>query len=126
MNWPAPTRDDAGQLPRDPLSISPSEPPAALIKFVAALHALSPSTWAAVADIEGQRLKLTDVNGMIAVAARHKARWQVVLARFGWLPTADGRGLINPTLGLACEVPPAALDAECRAALDLREVECRI
>lgn len=126
MNWPAPTGDDAGQLPRDPLSISPSEPPAALIKFIAALNALSPSTWAAVHDIERQGLKSSDVNAMIAIAARHGARWRPVLARFGWLRTADGRGLINPTLGLACEVPPAALDAECRAALDLREVECRI
>jgi hypothetical protein len=62
---------------------------------------------------------------MIAAAARHGARWRPVLARFGWLRTADGRGLINPTLGLTCEMPPAALDAECRAALDLREVECR-
>lgn len=124
MGRPAPRGSDAGQLHRDPLSISPNEPPAALIKFVAAIHALSPSTWAAVEDIERQRLKLTDVNGMIAIAARHRARWRPVLARFGWLRTADGRGLINPTLGLACDVLPAALDPECRAAFDLREVEC--
>jgi len=105
------------------LSISPKEPPAALIKFIAAVRALSPSTWAAVEDIERQGLKLTDVNGMIAAAARHGARWRPVLARFGWLPSRDGRGVINATLGLACDVPPATLDTECRAALALRQIE---
>lgn len=126
MDRPAPLGDDAGQLHRDPLSISPKEPSAALIKFISAIRALDASTWAAVEDIERQGLKLTDVNGMIGTAARHGARWRPVLARFGWLRTSDGRGLINPTLGLACEVPPAALDPECRAALNLRELESRI
>ncbi|MFC3100672.1 hypothetical protein [Altererythrobacter lauratis] len=125
MDRPAPQGNDAGQLQRVPLSISANQPPAALINFIVAARALRPSTWAAVQDIERQRLKLTDVNGMIAIAARHRARWRPVLARFGWLPTADGRGVINPTMGLACDVPPAALDPECRAALNLREVECR-
>ena len=119
MNCPAPQGDDAGQLQRDPLSISPKEPPTALIKFVAALNTLSASTWAAIADIERQHLKITDVNGMIAAAKRHGAHWRAVLARFGWLATLDGRGLTNPLMGPARFSPPAPLDPECEAAFDL-------
>ncbi len=119
MKRPAPKENDAGLLPGDPLSISPKETPVALIKFISALHALSPSTWAAVADIERQHLKITDVNGMIAVAKRHGAYWRAVLARFGWLATLDGRGLTNPLMGPARFSPPAPLDPECQAAFDL-------
>ena len=38
MNWPAPQGNDAGQLHRVPLSISPTEPPPALINFIAAVQ----------------------------------------------------------------------------------------
>lgn len=119
MNWPAPRGSDAGQLHRDPLSISPNDPPAALINFIAAVREITPPTWAALDDIKRRGLKLTDVNGMIAAAARHRARWRPVLAAFGWLPTADGRGVVNPLMGPARLALPAPLDAECRAALDL-------
>lgn len=122
MNWPAPQRHDAGQLHRVPLSISPSEPPAALIKFIAAVRAITPPTWAALDDIKRQGLKRTDVNGIIATAARHRAGWRPVLAAFGWLPTVDGRGVVNLQMGPARLSPPAPLDPECRAALDL----CRL
>jgi hypothetical protein len=104
------------------LSISPTEPPPALINFIAAVRAISPTTWAALDDIKRQGLKPTDVNGMIATAARHRARWRPVLAAFGWLPTADGRGVVNPLMGPARLSQPAPLDPECRAALRL----CRL
>jgi hypothetical protein len=119
MKKPAPSGVDAGRFPKDPLSISHKELPAALINFIAALYALSPATWAAVQDIERRGLKRTDVNGMIAAAKRHGAQWQAVLARFGWLPTQDGRGLTNPLMGPARFSPPAPLDPECQAAFDL-------
>lgn len=122
MKWPAPQGNDAGQLHRDPLSISPKEPPTALIKFIAAVRAISPPTWAALADIKRRGLKRTDVNGMIAAAARHRAGWRPVLAAFGWLLTEDGRGLVNPLISPTRLSPPAPLDPECRAALDL----CRL
>ncbi|OJY71900.1 MAG: hypothetical protein BGP16_16055 [Sphingobium sp. 66-54] len=122
MDRPAPQRHDAGQLHRVPLSISPSEPPAALIKFIAAVRAITAPTWAALDDIRRQGLKRTDVNGMIATAARHRAGWRPVLAAFGWLPTADGRGLVNPLMGPPRLSPPASLDPECSAALHL----CRL
>lgn len=122
MNWPAPQGNDAGQLHRVPLSISPTEPPPALINFIAAVQAISPPTWAALDDIKRQGLRQTDVNGMIATAARHRARWRPVLAAYGWLSTVDGRGVVNPLLGPARLSPPASLDPECRAALYL----CRL
>lgn len=122
MKWPAPPESDAGQLHGDPLSISLKEPPPALIKFIVAVREIAPPTWAALDDIKRQGLKLTDVNGMIAAAARHKARWRPVLSAFGWLPTEDGRGLVNPLMGPARLASPAPLDAECSAALHL----CRL
>lgn len=119
MIYPAPRGNDAGQIHRDPLSISPKDPPAALIKFITAIRLLRPSTWAAVQDIERRGLKQTDVNGMMTAAKRNGARWQAVLARFGWLATQDGRGLVNPLMGPARFSPPAPLDPECKAAFEL-------
>lgn len=125
MKCPAPRGNDAGQLHRDPLSISPKEPPAALIKFIAAVRALDLTTYAAVEDIERRKLKLTDVNTMIAIAYRHGARWQPVLARFGWLPSPAG--VTNVMMGLPVSdigsFAPTIPDDECRAALTLRKLE---
>jgi hypothetical protein len=103
------------------LSISAKEPPAALIKFIAAVRAIDPATWAALEHIKRQQLKVTNVNDIIAAAVRHRARWQSVLACFGWLPNAVG--VTNVTMGLPVDatgpLAPIIPDDECRAALTL-------